>query len=78
VFDALDQHVLQQVAEAGFDGTLVARLDLEEVGQRAHLSDAAVGVDQHHAGGVGEPGAVVVEFLERPQAGGEPGQVLLA
>ena len=40
----LDQHVLQQLAEARLDGALVARLDLDEVGERAHLPDAAVGV----------------------------------
>ena len=33
----------------GFDRALVARLDVDEVGQRAHLADLAVGVDQHHA-----------------------------
>ena len=31
VFEPLDEHVLQQIAEAGFDRALILRLDFDEV-----------------------------------------------
>src|SRR5688500_18752126 len=68
MLEALDNDVLQQVAQARFDGALVTRLDLDEVRQRAHLVDLAVGAHQHHARGVGEARTVRVDFLERLQS----------
>ena len=50
----LDDHVLEQVAETGFDRALVAAVDLEIVGHRALLTDVAVGLHEHHPGGVAE------------------------
>ena len=78
VLEPLDQHVLQQVAEARLDRALVLRLDLDEVRQRAHLPDLAVGVDEHHARRIGKAAAMRVDFLERVQARGHAGQLLLA
>ena len=46
---ALDDHVLQQVAEARLDGALVAAVDLDVVGDGAELPHLAVGLHQHHA-----------------------------
>ena len=67
MFEAFNQDVLQQVAEARLDGPLVARLDLDEVRQRAHLADLAVGVDEHHARRIGKSGAMRVDLFERPE-----------
>ena len=78
VFEALDQHVLKQVAHARFDRALVLGLDLDEVGERAHLADLAVGVDQDQACRIGEPGAMRVDLFQRVQARGHRGQVVLA
>ena len=71
-------HVLEQVAQARFDGALVLRLHLEEVGEGAHLADLAVGVDQDHARGIGEAGAVRVDLFERVQARGHRGHLVFA
>ena len=57
--------VLEQIAEAGFDGALVLRLDFEIIGDRALLTDVPVGLRQHHAGGVGIAGA---RLLRDPSA----------
>ena len=78
VLEPLDEHVLQQVAETRLDGALVPRLDLDEVRHRAHLPDPAVGVDEHHARRIGEAAAMRVDFLERVQARGHAGELLLA
>jgi hypothetical protein len=78
MFEPLDQDVLQQIAETRFDRALVARLDFDEVGERPHLADAAVGVDEHHARGIGKPAAMRLDFLERVEARRHAGQLLLA
>ena len=44
VLGMLDDHMLQQIAEAGLDGALVAGFDFEVVGNRALLIDLAVGL----------------------------------
>jgi hypothetical protein len=57
-------HVLEELAETGFHRPLVARLDFQGIGKRPHLTDAAVGPDQHHPRRVAvEPGAVRVELF---------------
>ena len=61
----LDDDVLEQIAEAGLDGALVAGLDLEVVGDRALLVDLAVGLHEHGARRVAVAGARRVELLER-------------
>ena len=58
-----DDDVLQQIAEAGFDGALVAGVHLEVVGHRALLADAAVGLREHRARGVAVLGAGRLELL---------------
>ena len=78
VIESLDQHVLQQIAQAGLDGALVARLDLDEVCQRTHLTDATVGADQHEPCGVGETRAMRIDLFQRTQARGRRRQFLLA
>ena len=74
----LDDHVLQQVAEARLDGTLVAGVDVEIVGDRAHLADLAVGLREHRPRRVAEAGARRLELFERLQARLEPGELVLA
>ena len=64
MLEPLHEHVLQQIAETRLDGALVLRLGLDEVRDRAHLPDPAVGVDEHHARRVGEAAAMGVDFLE--------------
>ena len=49
VLRALDDDVLQQIAEVGLDRALVAGFDLEIVGNRALLVDLAVGLRQNGA-----------------------------
>ena len=75
---ALDDDVLQQVAEARFHRTLVAAVHVEVVGHRALLADVAVGLHQHHARGIAELGAARGELLERRQPRLDAGQLLLA
>ena len=64
---ALDDDVLQQVAETGFDRALVAAIDIHVVGHGALLPDVAVGLDEHHARRVAEIGAARRQLLERRQ-----------
>ena len=76
---ALDDDVLQQVAEAGLDGALVAAVDVEVVGDGALLADVSVGLHEHHPRGVAELAArLALELLERRQARLDAGQLLLA
>ena len=60
----MDQNVLKQLAEAGLNGSLEARLDLDDIRQRTHLAHAAVCLYQHHARGVAEASPVRIQFLE--------------
>ena len=64
MIETLDHHVLQQVAETGFNRALVLRFDFNEVGEGAHLADRAVGVDQHHARRVGKTRTVGVDLFQ--------------
>ena len=50
VLRELDDDVLEQIAEAGFDGALVAGVDLEIVGDGALLIDLAVGLREDGSG----------------------------
>jgi hypothetical protein len=65
VVEPFDQYVLQQIAKAGFHRALVARLNLDEVGQRTHLTHFAVGAHQHEPGGVGETWTMGVDLFQR-------------
>ena len=75
VFEAFNQDVLQQLAEARFDCPLVARLDFDEIRQRAHLPDPAVGIYEHHARRVRKSGAMRVDLFERPEPPGDRRQL---
>ena len=44
--------MLEQVAETRFHGALAAGLDVEVIGDRAHLSDFAVGLRENRPRGV--------------------------
>ena len=71
----LDDHVLQQLAEGGFDRALVMAVDLEVVGDRAHVCDLGrrrLGEDQ--PGAVAVLGARGIELLERFQPRADAGQ----
>ena len=74
---ALDNDVLQQVAQAGLDGSLVPAVDFEEVRHRALLPDMAVGLHEHHARGVAELTAARHQFFHRGETRLDSGQVLL-
>ena len=78
MFEPFNQDVLQEIAEARLNGPLVARLDLDEVRQRAHLPDPAVGIDEHHARRVRKSGAMRVDLFERPEPPRHGGELLLA
>ncbi|HEY4958520.1 MAG TPA: hypothetical protein VII31_11960, partial [Caldimonas sp.] len=70
--------MLQQVAQACLHGTLVPRVDVEIVGDRAHLADLAVGLRENGSRRVAEAGARRLELLKRLQARLEAGEVVLA
>ena len=74
---ALDDDVLEQVAEVGLDGTLAAGVHLEVVGDGALLAHLAVGLRKDRSGGVAELGTARFQFLERLQAGAEAGEIVL-
>ena len=48
VLVAFHDDVLQQVAKAGFHGSLVAPVDLDVVRDRPLLANLSVGLDEHH------------------------------
>ena len=74
----LDDDMLQEIAEAGFCGALVAALDLEIIGNGTLLVDLAVGPHQNHPSRVTESRAARLELFERRQPGAEAGELLLA
>src|SRR5581483_1170697 len=73
-----DNDVLQEIAEAGFDGAFVARLDVEIVGDRALLIDGAVRLREHGAWGIAVAGARRLEFFERLQPRVETRELVLS
>ena len=75
---ALDDDVLEQIAEAGFHGTLVSAVHFEVVGHGALLAHVAVGMNEHHAGGIAELRAARRQLSERREACVGRGQILLA
>ena len=74
----LDDHVLEQVAETGFDRALVSAVDLEIVGNRALLTDMPVGLHEHHPGGITEVRTAGSQLFERREPSLDGGQLLLA
>ena len=74
----LDDNVLEQFAETGFDRALVAAIDINVVSDRALLADVAVGLHEHHPGGIAEVGAARRQLLQRGQPRFDGGQFLLA
>src|SRR5262249_57227851 len=75
---AFDDDVLEEIAEAGLDGALVACLDLEVVGDGALLIHRAVGLHEYGSRGIAIPGARGVELFERLQTRLEPRELVLA
>src|SRR5262245_24369846 len=75
---ALDDDMFEQIAETGFDGALVAAIDIHVVGHGALLTDVAVGLHQHHAGRVAEIRPARGKFLQRRQPRLDGGQFLFA
>src|SRR5713226_6510630 len=78
VLRTLDHDVLEQIAEACLDGTLVSGLDLEIVGNGALLVDLAVRLHEHRACRVAVAGARRVELFEGLEARVEAGELVLA
>ena len=78
VFRVFDDDVLEQVRAAGVHGALVARFDLEVVGDGALLIHLAVGVGEDGAGRVAETGAGGVQLFEGGQPGRHPRKLVLA
>ncbi len=70
--------MLEQIAEACFDGTLVAGAHFEIIGDRALLTDFAIGLCEHGARRVVVLGACGFELLQRLQPRFEASQLLLA
>src|SRR3954471_17975682 len=73
-----DDDVLEEIAQARFDGALVPWFDVEVIGNRALLIDLAVRLDEDRARVVAVPGTGGVELLERFQPRLETGQLVLA
>ena len=73
-----DDDVLEQIAEAGVDGALVAVIDLQVVGNRTLLAHGSIGLNQHRAGRVAVSGARGFELLERAQPRLDAGELLFA
>ena len=75
---AVHDDVLEEVAETGFDGPLVAAFDFKVVGNRTLLVHFAVRLRENRPRGVPVGSACRLELLERLQACIEPGEFLLA
>ena len=78
MFCALDDDVLEKIAETSLDRAFVTGFDLEEVRDGAALADMAVRLRQQGAGGVTVLSSSGLELFERLQARFESGQTLLA
>ena len=66
---AVDQDVLQKVAEQRVDGPLVRALDFEVIRSRAVLTDGVPRLAEQESGGVAKRGAAGFDLFERPQPG---------
>jgi hypothetical protein len=75
---ALDDDVLEQIAEARLDRALVATVHVEVVGDRALLANVAVRLHEHHARRITELRAAGGQFLERGEPRFGRGEFLLA
>src|SRR4029079_4235882 len=67
-FWALDNHVLQKVAQVRFDGQFVASVDFQIVGNRPLLVDLSVGLRENGAWRIAKASPCRLQFLERRQA----------
>src|SRR5207248_8147884 len=70
--------VLEQIAETRLNRAFVAGVDVEVIGNRAHLTDRAVRLGEHRTRRVAVPGARGFELFERPEARVQPGDFLFA
>ncbi len=75
---AFDDHVFEQLAQAGFDRALVAAIDFHVVGHGTLLTDVAVGLHQHHAGRIAEISPARGQLLQRRQPRLDGGQFLFS
>ena len=71
-------HVLQQIAEAGVDGTLVFLVDFDVVGDGPEMGDGVARVGEDDARPIAVLGARGVELFEGLQARDDPGELVLA
>ncbi len=75
---AVDDHVLEQIAERRFDGAFVLGLHLEVVGEGAALADRRIGAREQHPRAVAEGRPRAFDLLEREQAGAGAGEIVFA
>src|SRR5262245_2129541 len=78
LFVALDDDVLEQIAETGFDRAFIASIDFEVIGDGALLANVAVGLNQHHPRRVAELASSRDELFERGQPRFQCREILLA
>src|SRR6185312_3218348 len=71
-------YVLKQIAQARFDGALVAALDVQVIGNRPLLADLTIRLREDRARRVAVPRAGRLELLERFQPRLEAGELVLA
>ncbi len=76
-FRLLDDDVLEEIAEVGLYRALVARFNIEVIGERALLMDPAVRLGQHRTSRIAIFGAGRLQFLQRLEARLEPCQFVL-
>ncbi len=78
VFVRGHDHVLKEIAQQRFDGTLVSAFHVEIVRHGTQLADCTVGLRQNHAGGVTVTGTRGIQLFERSEPGSECGEVVFA
>jgi hypothetical protein len=72
-----DNDVLEDFAQAGLDGALEAAVRLEIVRHRTELPDVAARLREYEPRAVAVLGTGGIELLERAQAAGQSGGLLL-
>ena len=75
---AIDEHVLEQIAEQRVDRALERALDVEVIGDGAVLTQRRAGLGEQEARRVAERRAAGFEFFERPQPRFVAGEIALA
>jgi len=75
---AFDDHVFEELTQAGFHRALVAAINIHVVGHGSLLTDVAVGLYQHHASRIAEISPARGQFLQRRQPRLDGGQFLFS